>query len=454
MLMNNLCVPCGLERDNLFFMEEDMSDDLKKMYRTVMDDHFPSQVTISFGDQVLVYRKRTWRIPDEKTGELIEKGLRYGENPGQEAALYELVNGNLVLGECRFIEPGKGLTSAITEEDMIQAGKHPGKTNLTDVDNSLNIMKYLTVGPAVVIAKHNNPCGVAYGDTLFAVYEKANMADRIAAFGGCALFNRPIDKTTAKMISQNYLEVVGAPDYEEGTVDILAKRANLRIIRITKMDRLSEYADMRFVDFKSLIDGGIILQQSPLNRISSARDFTPAETECEGKRYAIARKPTDEDYADMLFGWQVEQGITSNSVIYVKDGVTVGIGTGEQDRVGVAEIAIFKAYTKFADALCFKRHGIPYKDLELMVKKGQKESGLLEEIDRETENAKGGLIGASMVSDAFFPFRDGVDVAIKEGISAIVQPGGSLRDFEAIQACNEADPQVTMVFTGQRAFKH
>ena len=156
----------------------------------------------------------------------------------------------------------------------------------------------------------------------------------------------------------------------------------------------------------------------------------------------------------MLFGWQVEQGITSNSVIYVREGVTVGIGTGEQDRVGVAEIAIFKAYTKYADTLCFKRHGVPYKDLELMVKKEQKDSGLLEEIDRETESAKGGLIGASMVSDAFFPFRDGVDVAIKEGISAIVQPGGSLRDFEAIQACNEADPQVTMVFTGQRAFKH
>jgi len=434
--------------------EDDMADDLKKMYRTVMDDHFPSRVTISFDDQLLVYRKRAWRIPDEKTGELIEKGLRYGENPGQEAALYELVNGNLVLGECRFIEPGKGLTSAITEEDMIQAGKHPGKTNLTDVDNSLNIMKYLSVGPAAVIVKHNNPCGVAYGDTLSAAYEKANMADRIAAFGGCALFNRPIDKTTAEMISQNYLEVVGAPDYEEGIVDILAKRANLRIIRITKMDRLSEYANMRFVDFKSLIDGGIILQQSPLNRIRSAKDFTPASSEYKGKRYTIARKPTDKDYADMLFGWQVEQGITSNSVIYVREGVTVGIGTGEQDRVGVAEIAIFKAYTKYADTLCFKRHGVPYKDLELMVKKEQKDSGLLEEIDRETESAKGGLIGASMVSDAFFPFRDGVDVAIKEGISAIVQPGGSLRDFEAIQACNEADPQVTMVFTGQRAFKH
>ena len=156
----------------------------------------------------------------------------------------------------------------------------------------------------------------------------------------------------------------------------------------------------------------------------------------------------------MLFGWQVEQGITSNSVIYVKDGVTVGIGTGEQDRVGVAEIAIFKAYTKYADALCFNKHGLSYKDLELAVDKGEKDRDLVTEIDQETKQAKGGLIGASMISDAFFPFRDGVDVAIHEGITAIVQPGGSMRDFEVIEACNKADPQVTMVFTGQRAFKH
>jgi phosphoribosylaminoimidazolecarboxamide formyltransferase/IMP cyclohydrolase len=306
----------------------------------------------------------------------------------------------------------------------------------------------------VVIVKHNNPCGAAYGSSLSEAYEKSNMADRIAAFGGCALFNRPMDIATAERVSENYLEVVAAPDFEEGTMDILKRRSNLRIIRIGRMDKLSEYATMRFVDFKSLNDGGLIVQQSPLNRILSKEDFTLASSEYNGKTYTIARKPTDEEYADMLFGWQVEQGITSNSVIYVKDGVTVGIGTGEQDRVGVAEIAIFKAYTKHADALCFKRHGLPYKDLELAVEKGEKDRGLLEKIDRETKDAKGGLLGATMVSDAFFPFRDGVDVAIREGIRAIVQPGGSMRDFEVIEACNEADPQVTMVFTGQRAFKH
>jgi phosphoribosylaminoimidazolecarboxamide formyltransferase/IMP cyclohydrolase len=435
-------------------MDEDMTEDLKKMYRTVMDDHFPADITISFGDQVLRYQKRSWRIKDEKTGETIEKGLRYGENPGQEAALYELVNGNLVLGKCQFIDSGRGLVSAISEEDMIQSGKHPGKINLTDVDNALNIIKYLTADPAVVIVKHNNPCGVAYASSLSEAYDKANMADRIAAFGGCALFNRSLDLATAEMISRNYLEVVAAPDFEEGTIGILSKRANLRVIRISRMDRLSEYFNMRFVDFKSLIDGGIVVQQSPLNRIKTSEDFTVATAEHKDKTYSIERKPTENEYADMLFGWQVEQGVTSNSVIYVKDGVTVGIGTGEQDRVGVAEIGIFKAYTKYADASCFKEHGVPYKELELSVEKGQKDRELLSEIDRKTKEAKGGLIGSCMVSDAFFPFRDGVDVAIREGIRAIVQPGGSMRDFEVIEACNEADPQVTMVFTGQRAFKH
>jgi len=295
---------------------------------------------------------------------------------------------------------------------------------------------------------------VAYGSSLADAYEKANMADRIAAFGGAVAFNRPVDKATAELIAQNYLEVVAAPEFEEGTVPILAKRGNLRIIRISKINKLSTYANTRFVDFKSLIDGGLIIQQSPLNRIKSPKDFLPAICEYKGKSYVIERKPTEDEVADMLFGWQVEQGVSSNSVIYVKDGVTAGIGTGEQDRVGVAEIAVYKAYTKYADWLCFRKHGVPYKEMELKIKGGEKNRSVLEEIDAETKKAKGGLIGSTMVSDAFFPFRDGVDVGIKEGVRAVVHPGGSMRDFEAIQACNEAKPQVTMVFTGQRAFKH
>ncbi len=428
--------------------------DLKQMYKTIMDDNFPDEMTIRFGEQALMYRKRAWKIPDEKTGELIEKGLRYGENPDQQAALYELVNGNLVLGDCKFIEPGNGLVSAITEKDMLQAGKHPGKTNLTDLDNALNILKYLSGRPAAAILKHNNPCGVAYGRTVDEAYERANMADRIAAFGGCLVVNRPMDKTTAEMVNNNYLEVVGAPDFEEGVFAVLAKRKNLRIVRISRIDQLEKYRSSRFVDFKSLTDGGIIVQQSPVNRIRTKDDFLPANALYKGKEFIIERQPTEKDYDDMLFGWNVEQGITSNSVIYVKDGVTVGIGTGEQDRVGVAEIAVFKAYTKYADALCFRKYGVPYKTFELEAAHGKREIAALRGIDEITKEEKGGLRGATMVSDAFFPFRDGVDVGIKEGITAIVHPGGSERDFESIEACNEANPKVTMVFTGQRAFRH
>jgi phosphoribosylaminoimidazolecarboxamide formyltransferase / IMP cyclohydrolase len=434
--------------------EEGVMSDIKKMYRTIMADHFPAEMIIRFGEQTLIYRKRTWKMPDEKTGELIEKGLRYGENPEQEAALYELVNGNLNLGDCSFIQPGSGLVSSITEADMIQSGKHPGKTNLTDLDNGLNIIKFLTNRPAAVILKHNNPCGAAYGTTLADAYEKANMADRIAAFGGCLVVNRPMDKSTAEIVSMNYLEVVGAPDFEEGAASILAKRKNLRIIRVSRIDDLQKHRALRFVDFKSLIDGGIIVQQSAINKIKTSDDFLPAKTSYQGKQYEIERQPSEREYDDMLFGWNVEQGITSNSVIYVKDGVTVGIGTGEQDRVGVAEIAVYKAYTKYADALCFRKYGIPYKTFEHDVKHGKRSKEALTEIDEETKSAKGGLTGSVMVSDAFFPFRDGVDVGIKEGIAGIVNPGGSERDFESIIACNEAKPQVTMVFTGQRAFRH
>ncbi|MBT8354424.1 MAG: IMP cyclohydrolase, partial [Desulfofustis sp.] len=162
--------------------------DIKKMYSTILGDHFPMEMTISFGDQQLVYRKRTWKIAQED-GSFDERGIRYGENPDQEAALYELVNGNLSLGDCAFIKPGNGLVSAIAADDMLQVGKHPGKINLTDIDNGLNILKYLVGRPAAVILKHNNPCGAAYGSSLANAFDRANRADRIAAFGGAVVLS-------------------------------------------------------------------------------------------------------------------------------------------------------------------------------------------------------------------------------------------------------------------------
>lgn len=427
--------------------------ELKKMYTTILGDHFPLEMTVTFGDQKLVYRKKTWKIT-QQDGSVDERGLRYGENPDQEAALYELTNGNLVLGDCRFIEPGHGLVSAINVEDMLQVGKHPGKINLTDIDNGLNIMKYLMDRPAAVILKHNNPCGVAYGDTLAIAYDRANRCDRIAAFGGAIVLNRTCDKDTAELLSQNYLEVVCAPDFAAGTLEILGRRKNLRVIKIDRIDRLAEFEKFRFVDFKSLIDGGLIIQQSAVNSIRSEADLKAAAATWKGEEYKVEREPTRRELDDMIFGWAVEHGVTSNSVIYVKDGCTVGIGTGEQDRVGVAEIAVHKAYIKYADILCFDKFGIPYANLVLEIQQGKRGKADQETIDAQTKADRAGLPGAVMISDAFFPFRDGADVGIRQGVTAILQAGGSARDYETILACNEATPQVAMKYTGQRSFKH
>ncbi len=426
---------------------------LKKAYKTIVKDSFPSEMTLSFGDQTLVYKKRTWKI--EEKGKEIDRGLRYGENPGQEAALYELANGNLVLGDIKFITPGNGLVSALDEKSMLQFGKHPGKINLTDIDAALNILKYLTDEPAAAVMKHNNPSGVAMGSGAADAIEKAFMADRLAAMGGCVAVNRPLDKAAAEFIAANYVEVVVAPSYEEGAVDILKDRKNLRIVEVPKIDRIGDYMDMKYLDFKSLIDGGLVVQSSMVSKIRKADDFIIGATSPKkGEPYVCERTPTDEEYRDLIFGWNVELGVTSNSVLFIKDGVTVSIGTGEQDRVGCAEIAVSKAYTKLSDRICFDKLGKPYNEYKLDVEKGEGDAAALQEVDKETAVVNGGLKGSRMISDGFFPFRDGVDVGIKQGITAVAQPGGSMRDKEVIEACNGASPKVAMVFTGQRAFKH
>jgi phosphoribosylaminoimidazolecarboxamide formyltransferase/IMP cyclohydrolase len=417
-----------------------MAQDLKKMYRTIVKDHFPPRMEIAFiGEndkrQTLFYERVAWTIDGEA------RGLRYGENPGQEAALFRLVNGNLTLADTQTIRPGRYLASDI---ELLQSGKHPGKTNLTDADNALNILRYFADTPTAVIVKHNNPCGAAQADSLSEAYQRAYMADRVAAFGGCIALNRTVDKATAEAIAGQYAEVVVAPEYEAGTLDILGQRKNLRVIRIDAIEKLHEFVGQRVVDFKSLIDGGVIAQWSFAPVTLQTADLMLASSEYQGRTYQIKREPTPAEREDLLFGWLVESGITSNSVIYVKDRCTVGIGTGEQDRVGVAEIARDKAYRKLADRYCFEELGVAFNAIEDHEKQKAIEARVREE--------KGGLPGAAMVSDAFFPFRDGVAVGIREGIRAVVQPGGAMNDWDVIEACNAAD--VTMVFTGQRSFKH
>ncbi len=416
-----------------------MTQDLKQAYHTLAADPFPERMEVSFvwddRRSTLVYEKVSWVIDG------VRQGLRYGENPGQPAALYRLVNGNLVLGEVMTIAPGRYLVS---DAELLQSGKHPGKINLTDADNALNILRYLTDRPAAAIMKHNNPSGVALAGSLVDAYLKADLADHVAAFGGCIALNRPVDVATAQAIAGRYAEVVVAPEYEAGAVGILARRKNLRILRIDNVARLAAFAAERVVDFKSLIDGAVVAQLSYVPQTRTRADLKPAETVHQGRTYRVERAPTAREVEDLLFGWLVEAGVTSNSVLYARDLATVGIGTGEQDRVGVAEIARDKAYRKLADRLAFERHGVIYSNLA--------DEAARRDIDAEVAERRGGLRGAVMVSDAFFPFRDGVDVGLREGVTAVIQPGGSLNDYQAIEACNEAG--ATMVLTGQRSFRH
>ena len=422
--------------------------DLKKMYNTLSQDPFPADMTVRLGEQELTFKKRTWEIEGET------KGLRYGENPDQPAALYELVSGGLEFDGVKFRGEGQGLVSALTEEHMLQAGKHPGKTNLTDVDNALNILQYLTAKPAAIILKHNNPCGASWSEKgIGTALRNAFQSDRIAAFGGAIIVNRPLTMEAVEIIDGAYFEVVAAPSFEEGTLEILKKRKNLRILQIPGIMDLDKLVGQPFLDIKSLMDGGMVLQFSFRNRILSAEDFIPAVAEKDGSSYT-ARTPTKAEADDLLFAWAVESGVTSNSVIFARDGVTTAIGTGEQDRVGCVELAVNKARTKYADLLAFEKFKMSIFELKLKAMKDEQAAADLAEIEKKAAEAKGGLIGSVLVSDGFFPFRDGVDLCMAQGITAIAQPGGSIRDHEVIQALNESTPQVAMVFTGQRSFKH
>lgn len=422
--------------------------DLKDMYRRIVADGFPETMTITLGDNVLTFTKRVWNVDGEV------RGLRYGENPDQPAALYEFVEGNNSVADKTWRKPGQGMVSALTEAQMLQAGKHPGKTNLTDVDNAANILQYLTKRPAAAILKHNNPCGAAWASSLSEALNKAFWCDRIAAFGGAVVVNRPLDKATAEFLATQYFEVVAAPDFEEGVTEILAARKSLRILHLPQLGRLEEYCGTPFLDIKSLTDGGLVLQQSFVNRIRTVDDFIPATgTDKEGNT-STTRKPKPQELEDLLFAWAVEAGVTSNSVIFARDGATVAIGTGEQDRVGCVELAIHKAYTKYADVLVFRRHNISLYELQLKALSDAEAAAQLDAIQAETRAARGGLPGSVLVSDGFFPFRDGVDTALAQGVTAIAQPGGSVRDFEVVAACNQSTPQCAMLFTGQRSFKH
>ncbi|MCL1818740.1 MAG: IMP cyclohydrolase, partial [Spirochaetaceae bacterium] len=297
---------------------------LTEQYKKIKEEDFPSRMEISFEDEsgrhTFLYEKTEWLIAGEK------RGLRYGENPEQPAAMYRLLDGHLRIGGVETLQAGRYLASDV---ELLQSGKHPGKINITDADSALAILRYFPATPCAVIIKHNNPCGAAKGTSPREAFQRAFLADRLAAFGGAVALNRAVDQETAEAIAENYAEVVVAPEYESGVLDVFAKKKNLRVMRIRTMEKLESWAGQVFLDYKSLLDGGIIVQTSYVPKTRRPEDFLPAEAAFQGKTYAVKREPTAAEYEDMLFGWLVESGITSNSVIYVKDGATVGIGTGE-----------------------------------------------------------------------------------------------------------------------------
>ncbi|MFH2116119.1 MAG: IMP cyclohydrolase [Spirochaetota bacterium] len=413
---------------------------LTAMYRDFADDTFPPSMEIVFRDAAgipasMVYEKVEWSVEGHR------RGLRYGENPDQPAALYRPVGGNLSIVGALLASPDGEL---VTAAELLQFGKHPGKTNFTDVDSALAILRYLMDRPACAVMKHNNPSGVALGGSIQEAYHEAYMADRVAAFGGAVVLNRELDLPTATEIAASYCEVVAAPEYAPGTLEVLGGRKNLRIMRIPGIEKLGKYAPVRNLDFKTLLDGACVVQFSFASTIAGAGDLLTARTSHKGQEFSVAREPTQTELSDMLFAWTVECGVTSNSVLYAKNGRTLGIGAGEQDRVGVAMLARDKAYRKLEDRLCWERHGVAWNEFSNPAAKAA--------ISEEVSSLKGGLPGAVMASDAFFPFRDGLEVGLAEGVSAVIQPGGSTRDWDIIDACNQYG--AAMKFTGQRCFRH
>ncbi len=318
------------------------------------------------------------KFPEELSIPVRKKtSLRYGENPHQEASLY--------------VSPVEYQGFSVSESEVLH-GKEMSYNNFLDVEAAVNLVKEFEE-TACVIVKHNNPCGVAISETQEKAYKEALARDPKSAFGGIVAFNKPVNIETAKALTEIFLEVVVAPDFEEDAFSFLTgKKKNLRLVKIKNFDKKPIGLDYR------RISGGLLVQDRDLKLYKEWNVVTK-------------RKPTDKEVEDLLFALKVVKHVKSNSVVIAKDKATVGIGPGQTSRVDSLETAVKKA----------------------------KEFGFSTE-------------GAVLASEAFFPFRDSIDEAAKHGIKAIVQPGGSIRDPEVIEAADEHG--IAMIFTGMRHFKH
>ncbi len=320
-----------------------------------------------------------WVMPHEKFME-----LSYGENPHQRAALY--------------VE--SGVRAHVLSGIAKQHGKALSFNNVLDLDSARRLLDEFAE-PACVIVKHNNPCGVAIAPTAAEAYEKAFACDPLSAFGGVIVFNRRVDTALAERLHQQFIEVLLAPGFEQGALDVLTQKEAVRILEVAP-DQL-EYAP-RERDVKR-VRGGLLVQDPDM--VDETRDSMQVPT---------ATHPDDEQWEDLLFAWRVCRHVRSNAIVFARDGATVGIGAGQMSRVDSVRIAIEKAGDAFGDAAA----------------------------DR--------LTGSVVASDAFFPFADGPESALAAGAVAVIQPGGSKRDAEVIAACDSAE--AAMVFTGRRHFRH
>ena len=290
-----------------------------------------------------------------------------------------------------YISPVENDGLTVAESEVLH-GKEMSFNNYLDVEGAINLVKEFDE-PACVIVKHSNPSGVAIRENLEEAYREALRRDPKSAFGGIVAFNRTVDLNTAKAIAEIFLEVVIAPDFEGDAYEYLKnKKKNLRIVKVKNFEKLSNGYDYR------RISGGLLIQDRDLELYKELKVVSN-------------RKPTEKELEDLIFAFKIVKHCKSNSVVIAKDKASVGIGVGQQSRVDSLETAIKKA----------------------------KEFGL-------------DLNGAVLASEAFFPFRDSIDIAAREGITAVIQPGGSIRDNEVIEAVNEY--KMAMIFTGMRHFKH
>ncbi|MDD5462299.1 MAG: bifunctional phosphoribosylaminoimidazolecarboxamide formyltransferase/IMP cyclohydrolase [Methylococcales bacterium] len=275
-------------------------------------------------------------------------------------------------------------------------GKELSYNNIADADAALECVKSFKDKPTCVVVKHANPCGVAEADDILAAYDKAYATDPISAFGGIIAFNRELDeRTAAEIIKRQFVEVIIAPAINPAAQAVLAEKQNIRVMACGAWNNVTQPS----LDFKR-VAGGLLVQDKDVGEISRA-DI----------KVVSKRAPTEQELADLLFAWKVAKFVKSNAIVYCKNGQTIGVGAGQMSRVYSAKIA-----------------GIKAADEGLTVP------------------------GSAMASDAFFPFRDGIDSAAEAGISAIIQPGGSMRDNEVIAAADEHD--IAMIFTGMRHFRH